>query len=138
MNINVQEIIVLLGPGSGNLVWNIMLYAIFILALISLLVMPDKNLLATLLVAGVMLVAIVAKLSLSVGFGQKPILKECEFGMLVINVAMFVFPLLAAGIIRAKKKAKVVIPLILCAIAGFLFFFMYWLLVQNVQCPTWA
>ncbi|KXK22901.1 MAG: hypothetical protein UZ15_CFX003000791 [Chloroflexi bacterium OLB15] len=138
MNVNVQEILVLLGPGSGDLVWNIMIYAVFFLALISLLLMPDKNLLPTLLVAGVMFAAVVAKLSLSVGFGQRPILKECEFGMLIINIVMFIFPLLAAGILRAKKKAKVVIPLILCAITGFLFFFLYWLLVQNVQCPMWA
>ncbi len=100
--------------------------------------MPDKNLLATLLVAGVMASAVIAKLSLSVSRPMDPILTQCEFGMYLNNLVMFVFPILAAGIIRAKKKAKVVIPLILCAVLGFLFFFGYWFFVQNVLCSVWA
>jgi uncharacterized MnhB-related membrane protein len=123
-NIQLSDILALLGPSTGNPIWNILLYIIFFCALVAMLAMPDKNLLPTLLIAGVMFAAVVAKLSTS---ANPPILESAEFGMLIINVIMFVFPLLAAGLLRAKKKSRVVIPAILCAVFGFVYFFMFWL-----------
>jgi hypothetical protein len=131
MQIDFRTILFLLGPSSGEPIWNILLYATFIFALIATLTMPDKNLLPTLLVAGVMVATVVAKLSLSVRAPMDPIIGPCDFGMLIINAVMLIFPLLAAGLLRAKKKAKVVIPSIFCAIFGFLFFFAYWFVVQR-------
>jgi len=129
-SIDFQQILFLLGPGSGTPIWNILLYIIFFLGLISLLLMPDKNLVPTLLMAAVLLFAVVAKLSLSVSRGQQPILRPAEFGMLVINVGMFALPLLAGGLIRARKS-KATVPAILTGIFGGVYFFMFWFFVQR-------
>lgn len=138
MQITVNEILALLGPARGELLWNILLYANFFLALISLTIMPDKNLRSTLLVTAVLLCAVVVKLSLSVGPRQAPIIGKCDFGMLVLNAIMLAFPLLAAGLVRTRKRTYVFLPLILGGVAGGIFFFAYWVVVQNARCPAWA
>jgi hypothetical protein len=129
--ISLQNILFFLGPASGEPIWNILLYAIFVLALIALLLMPDKNMLSTLLIAGVLLAAVIAKLVLSSGPSGRRILAPTDFGMFILNIIPFVFPMLAIGVLRAKKKAKVVIPSILTAVLGFVYFFMFWLTEQS-------
>lgn len=126
--LNLQDILFLIGPQSGQLGWTILLYIIFIFALITMLVMPDKNLVPTLLIGAVMLCAVVAKLSIS---ARPPILEKKEFGMLIINIIMFTFPLLTAGLVRAKKKGKVVAPAIMTAIFGGVYFFLFWFIEQR-------
>lgn len=133
MNINFQDVIELLKPGTGQvLVWSIFLYIIFFFALITLFLMPNKNMVPTLLVAGVLLFAIVAKLSVSAPNvrGMRPVMRPTDFGMFVINVGMFVFPLIAVGMTRARKN-RTVAPAILTALAGAVYFFLYWLVAQH-------
>lgn len=129
MDINLQEIIRLLGPSSGQPIWNIMLYLIFFLALLTLLLMPDKNLIPTLLIASTLLAALVAKLSISAT--RDPVFEPDSFGQYLVNIVPFVAPILSSGMVRAKKKSKVVVPSILTAIIGGLFFFGFWLVVQR-------
>lgn len=105
-----------------------MLYLIFFFALITMLLMPDKNLTSTLLIGGVLLAALVAKLSIS---ARPPIFKKDEFGMLLLNIVMFVFPLLSAGLIRSRKKGRVIPPAILTGILGGVYFFMFWFVEQR-------
>jgi hypothetical protein len=126
--LTLQSILFLIGPQSGPLGWTIMLYLIFFFALITMFVMPDKNLIPTLLIGGVLLATVVAKLSIS---ARPPLLEKREFGMLIINVVMLIFPLLAAGMIRAKKKGRVIPPAILTAIFGGVYFFMFWFVEQR-------
>jgi hypothetical protein len=132
MDIDFQDIVALLGPGSGQvLLWSIFLYIIFFFALITLLVMPDKNMVPTLLIAGVLLFAIVAKLSVSApNIGSAPILRNREFGMFVINVGMFVFPLIAIGMTRARKN-RAPVPAIITSLTAGVYFFAFWLVAQN-------
>jgi hypothetical protein len=126
--VSLQEILFLLGPTSGQLQWTILLYLIFFFALITMLVMPDKNLLPTLLIAAVLMATVIAKLSLS---SQEPIIPVDGFIMYVLNVSMFVFPLLVAGLVRAKKKGRVVPAAIMTAIFGAVYAFLFWFLVQR-------
>lgn len=126
--LNLQDILFLIGPSSGELIWNILLYIIFFFALITMLVMPDKNLLPTLLIATVLLVTVIAKLSLS---SRQPILQPRELGMLIINAITFIFPLLTAGLVRAKKVGKVVAPAIVTALFGAVYFFLFWFFIQR-------
>jgi hypothetical protein len=105
-----------------------LLYFIFFFALITMLVMPDKNLVPTLLIAAVLIAAVVAKLSLS---ARPPIIRSDDFLMYVLNVSTFVFPLLVAGLVRAKKKGRVVPAAIMTSLFGGVYFFMFWFLVQR-------
>lgn len=130
MDIDFQEIIALLGPGTGQtLIWSIFLYIIFFFGLVTLLTIPDKNMVPTLLLAGVLLFAIVGKLSVTASFNDA-IIKPKDFGMFVINVGMFVFPLIAVGMIRARKS-RATAPALITAFAGAVYFFLYWMIAQQ-------
>ena len=128
--VRLEDIFFLIGPTSGELIWNILLYFIFFFALITMLVMPDKNLIATLLIAAVLLATVVAKLSLS---ADPPIIRSDDFLMYVLNAMTFVFPLLVAGIVRAKKKGRVVPAAIMTSLFGGIYFFIFWFFVQRGQ-----
>jgi hypothetical protein len=114
--VRLEDIFFLIGPTSGELIWNILLYFIFFFALITMLVMPDKNLIAT--------------LSLS---ADPPIIRSDDFLMYVLNAMTFVFPLLVAGIVRAKKKGRVVPAAIMTSLFGGIYFFIFWFFVQRGQ-----
>jgi hypothetical protein len=134
MDINFQDILELLKPGGGQvIIWSIFLYIIFFFALITLLVMPNKNMVPTLLIATVLLFAIVAKLSVSAPNvrGSQPVLRPKEFGMLVINAGMFLFPLIAVGMTRARKN-RTIAPALITSLAGGVYFFAYWFFAQQV------
>jgi len=129
-NIDFQEIVFLLSPGTGQtLIWSIFLYLIFFFGVVTLLSIPDKNMIPTLLMAGVLLFAIVAKLSVT-ATAANAIIKPKDFGMFVINVGMFVFPLITVGMIRARKSKATAPALITSLIAG-VYFFLYWLIAQH-------
>jgi hypothetical protein len=133
MHLNFQDIVTLLAPGSGQvLVWSIFLYLIFFFALITLLVMPDKNMLPTLLVATTLLFAIVGKLSVSAKniSGGRPIIASKDFGMFVINVGMVVLPLIAVGMTRARKN-KTAAPALVTSLIAAVYFFLFWLIAQH-------
>ncbi len=137
MNIELSQVGLLLGLGSGqDLIFSLLLYIIFFLALITMLLLPDKNLVATLLIATVMLCAIVAKLSLASYFvrGADPILSRGEFGMLAINALMFTFPFIVVGVTRKarlKKDVRSGLPSLICGLMGGVYFFLYWLIYQR-------
>jgi hypothetical protein len=50
---------------------------------------------------------------------------------LILNVIMFTFPLLSAGLIRARKKGKVIPPAIITAVVGGVYFFLFWFIEQR-------
>ena len=130
-NIELDDILQLLALGSGiNAVWSIFLYVVFFLALLTLLTMPDKNLVPTLLIATVMLCAVIAKLSLA---SSDPIFRQREFGMMIINVAVGVLPFIVAGMVRrGKTRRSTVQPLaILTGIFGTVYFLMFLIFVQR-------
>src|SRR5664279_3508760 len=133
MHINFHDIITLLSPGTGQiLVWSIFLYIIFFFALITLLNMPDKNMIPTLLIATTLLFSIVGKLSVSAPSvpGSQPIIRSKDFGMFVINVGMVVLPLIAVGMTRARKNRSVA-PAIITALTAMVYFFLFWLVAQH-------
>ncbi len=131
-NINFQQILDLLLPTSQTMIFDIMLYIIFFLSLIALFLMPDKNMVPTLLIAAVLLFAIVAKLSLGAIYGPgEPIFQRTDFGMLVINAGMLTFPLIAVGLTRARKGAKSTPPAVLAALVAGVYFVLFWLIHQR-------
>jgi hypothetical protein len=127
---DIQDALKLLALGSGqDMIWSIMLYVIFFLGLITLFLIPDKNMFPTLLTATVLLLAVVAKVSLA---SSDPILRRREFGMMIINVAMAVLPFIVAGMIRSgKRPSKAPGPAVLGGIVGMIYFFMFWFTQQQ-------
>lgn len=133
--INLNEILnyISLTPAGGlanSTLFSLILYVIFSLALLALVLMPDKNLLPTLLIAGVLLAAVIGKLitaGANIG-GFRP----REFGTLIVNVIPFLFPMLVAGMVRTRKRSNPVVPLgILTGILGGVYFFLFWFFFQR-------
>ncbi len=122
--ISLQEIIQTLLPQSEFLIWDIFLYIIFFLSLITLFMQSDKQILPTLLMAAVLLLTLIAKLSIS---RQIPFQRR-EFAMLIVNCGIFIFPALVAGMTKAKKSRG---PAVLAGLIGFVFMFLYWLIFQR-------
>jgi hypothetical protein len=90
--------------------------------------MPDKNMVPTLLIAVVVLGAVVAKLSIT---ARPPLIPRGDFAMFILNTVLFVFPLLAVGTLRAKKKQNVVIPSIIVSLFAGIYFFLFWFINQR-------
>jgi hypothetical protein len=137
MEINWSQIGQLLSLGSGpEILVSFLLYVVFFLALIGLFLTPDKNLVATLMTATVLLGALVAKLSIAAARvrGVDEIIPLDDIGMLAINAIMFTFPFIVAGITRKARgsgKTKNVLPMIICGLFAGVYFFMFWLLYQR-------
>lgn len=126
--LSVQDIIAALGPNSEpGLIWNILLYLIFFLALATMFMQSDKQLLTTLMMAAVALSAVVDKLQF---IATTPVLGQRGFGTLLLHILIFTFPLVVAGITRAHKSRG---PAILTGILGGIVFFGYWALVQRAR-----
>lgn len=118
--LTVQDILAKLGPRPGiGLIWDIFLYLVFLLAVIVMFMQSDKQLVPTLMAGGVAAMAVIAKLD---------VLAPREFGSLVINAGMFVFPLIIVGITQAKKSQA---PAFLCAVFAGLYFFLFWFVAQR-------
>ena len=115
-----DKILAQLGPSSPpGIIWNILLYIIFFLAVIAMFMQSDKQNIPTILLGAVGAMAVIAKLG---------VFEPKAFGSLVINAGMFVTPFIVAGISKAKKS----IPLcIFTGIVAGLFFFGFWLVLQR-------
>lgn len=119
-NINLQEIIRLLGPNAGlALPWSIFVYIIFFFTLITMLLQGDKALLTTIISAASLLLCVVDKLA---------IFPPDEFGSLVIHAGMFLFPGIVAGMTRDAKSRP---PAIFACIIGAIYFFAFWFFLQR-------
>jgi threonine/homoserine/homoserine lactone efflux protein len=131
--ININDIGTLLGFGSGSdIIWNFGLYVIFFLSLFSMFRMPDKNMVPTLLIGAVLALAVIAKISINARYiGEDPVLTNREFGMFVVNAGMVVFPFVAAGMVRAKKKGPVIGASVLTGIFALVYLLMFGILEQR-------
>jgi hypothetical protein len=136
MDIDFRAILNLLGPGTGQtVIWSVILYVLFFLAMLTLFKVPEKNMIPTLLMGTVLLFIIVAKLSISAP-PRDAIIQKKDFGMCAINIAIGVFPLIAVGMTRttsrvARRSNPAAAPAILTAVVGIIYFFGYWLAVQQ-------
>jgi hypothetical protein len=115
-----DKIISALAPGSGiNIIWSIFLYIIFILAVITMFMQSDKQSSTTLMMGAVGAMAVIAKLG---------IFKPNNLGSLVVNVGMFVIPLIVAGLAKNKKSVG---PAIMTGILSGIYFFAFWFFAQR-------
>jgi ABC-type cobalamin transport system permease subunit len=134
--ITFEQILSYLLPTRGFEFFDIMLYIMFFMALLALFTTPDKNMVPTLLLAGVLLFIIVAKLSTAaIVKPGAPIMGKKDFGMYAINVGMLVFPLIAIGLTRKPKstsKVKNAPFAILGAVLGAVYDFAFWMVHQRV------
>lgn len=126
-----DQIVAAIGPRTGDpqkLMWDIFLYLIFFVALVNMFIIPDKQLMVTILNFIVMAFAVVSKLLV----GNGTLLEVDELPVLVLNVGMFVVPLIMAGALRnvGKKPPNRWPSLIMGALGGG-YFFLFWALEQR-------
>jgi len=118
--ITLQEVLAHLAPRSGvNLIYDIILYLVFVLDLVLMFGQSDKQTITTVMAGGAAALAVIAKLD---------VFRPREFGSLIVNAGMFVLPLLVVGISKAKK----VQPLgVISAVFSAIYFFAFWFFAQR-------
>jgi hypothetical protein len=143
-NIRFEDIGQLLGPRTGtNLLFDIMLYLLFFLGMVNSLLIPDKQLFQTMLNISVVAVAVLSKLLVggtlydNFADGFVYTFPPCDFPVLIMNVWMFVIPLIVAGMLRSVKGKKTnAVPVsILMGLIGGAYFFLFWATKQQ-QCSA--
>lgn len=127
LQVDPQQLLALLGPRSGNeLIFDIMLYITFAIGFITMVLVPDKQLLPSLIMIAVLGLVIVAKLD------YLTLLEPTDLPVLAINVGIFVFPLIVAGMVRSRKGTpRAMWPAVLTGLAGGGYFFLFWALAQR-------
>lgn len=135
-DINFQDILDALGPRSGvALLYDILLYLIFFFGLINTFLIPDKQIGVTVMNFTVMGLALASKLLIEVEGNPNPsaILVPTDFAVLPINVAIFVIPLLMAGMLRSVKgkRSNAMFPALIMGLMGGAYFFLFWAQEQN-------
>jgi len=119
-NLTVQQVLAHLAPRGGvNLLYDILLYIIFVLDLILMFGQSDKQTITTIMAGGAAALAVIAKLDV---FAPK------AFGSLIVNAGMFILPLLVFGMSRAKKVKPVGI---ISGVLSAIYFFAFWLISQR-------
>jgi len=129
-DLDVNDIIEALGPREGrDLLWDILLYLIFLLGFVLMFLIPDKQLFPALLNFLVMGLAVISKLLV----GQGRTIEPGDLPVLVLNVGMFVLPLIIAGMVRSVKgkPSKAIIPAVIQGMVGGGYFFLFWALEQR-------
>ena len=137
-DVNFKDILTALGPRSGqDLLFDILLYTIFFIGLVNSFLIPDKQLMASLLNFLVMGIAVVSKLL--IGYPpDDPLLTPTDSPVLILNVAVFVIPLIIAGSLRSYKgkRTKAMMPAIFQGLIGGTYFFLFWALLQRNSSDT--
>lgn len=122
-----QQILARLAPRAGmDLLLDLLLYTVFGIGFVTMILVPDKQLLPSLLMLGVIMAALIAKL-------QYVGINICDLATFAINVFMFAIPMLVAGMVRGRagKTPKALWPAILTGVVGGMYFFLFWLLYQQ-------
>jgi hypothetical protein len=129
-----QQILARLAPRAGmDLVLDLLLYTVFGIGFVTMILVPDKQMLPSLLMLGVIMAALIAKL-------QYVGINICDLATFAINVFMFAIPMLVAGMVRGRagKTPKALWPAVLTGVIGGLYFFVFWALYQQscaFNCP---
>jgi hypothetical protein len=129
-----QQILARLAPRTGtDLILDLMLYTLFGIGFITMILVPDKQMLPSILMLGVIMAALIAKL-------QYVGINVCDLATFAVNVFMFAIPMLVAGMVRGRsgKTPKALWPAVLTGLIGGMYFFMFWALYQQscaYNCP---
>lgn len=131
-DISVDDIIDAIGPRDGEeLIWDILLYLIFFLSIVTMFLIPDKQLTATLLNFTVLFLAVISKLLVSTEPGA--FISPCDLPVLGINAGLFALPLIMAGMVRTRKVGNppAMITGIATGLMGGGYFFLFWFMAQQ-------
>lgn len=137
-DINMDDIVNAIGPRTGrDLLWDVMLYLLFFLALINMFILPDKQLFVTILNFVVMGATIISKLLVGTETTTDRMIEPTSLVVLVLNVGVFVVPLIMAGMLRAVrgKRPKAVIVCVIMGLLGGAYFFLFWAMEQRNYVP---
>lgn len=130
-DLDFQDIVDALGPRDGNeLIFDLLLYAIFFMGMLNMFLIPEKQLFPAILNFIVIGLAVVSKLL--VGDEPNSTIKPDDFATLIFNSGMFVLPLVTAGMVRSRFGTPK--AMITCAITGLIgggYFFVFWSLAQR-------
>ncbi len=98
-----QDIWRIIGP--TNMPWDIFIYILFFLSIVVVITIPDKNMQPNVVMWIVLLAVVVDKVRGSTGGDViLPGFDDRGFGTLMTHVIIAIFPFIAAGLIRGRKR----------------------------------
>lgn len=111
---------------------DVLLYTMFFLNLIAFFMQDDKQIAATMLMGLALLANVVGKLSTYYIGRRNPIeyFDENHLTMLIVNSAIFVIPIIVAGMSKAKKPKPLTI---ISGVLGGVYFGLFWFFFQFTQ-----
>lgn len=145
----IQQVLAVVGPRTSatcgnpntrpecNALWDwVFIYPLFFLAIITMGQQSDKQLLTTLIMAAVLMLIVLAKLGPGrvIDASLDPDILAFPRGLLwfVFNAGVFVFPLIVAGMTKAKKSVPFAI---IGGVWGGVYFFAFWFIAQRCAGP---
>jgi hypothetical protein len=138
-DLSFDDIIETLKPRSGRgLIYDLLLYAIFIIAFINQFLIPDKQLPMTILNFTILGLAIAIKLLVVIpvtpcSYVYNATLQPNDYPIFFMNIWLVIAPLLIAGGLRKVKgkSSSAVAPAILTFILAAIYFFFFWVSEQG-------
>ena len=111
-----------------DFIWGWFLYAIIVLSVVVLLMQKRGDLQITIFMSIPILAALIDKVAVTpAGSAQGP-LDRTLFVTFAMRIAMFVFPLITAGMTKWEKSR---LPAILCGTTALIYMFMRWFFEQR-------
>ena len=134
-----RQVVNSIGPSNDTLIWDISLYVLFFLNLITLLMLPDGSTMNTMLTI-IVLVSLFIDKTYAFGYMIDPgpyDPKTCHekifVGTYLIRAAMFVIPLTVAA---STDEGKVRATGVIAGIGGAIYLFLRWFMQQrDVKAP---
>ncbi len=126
-NLNISDLLRYLRPDASSVVpvyLSYILYAIFVLAFVTLFIVPDKQANLGYMMIAVLMAAFLVKVQF---------FYICGLITLVLNIVMLVVPLLVGGMSRGVpgKPPRSMYLGILTGLLGAAYFFLFWVAVQS-------
>jgi hypothetical protein len=122
-DIDFDEMLDRLKPGTKgeDPIFGILLYGIFIIGVINMALIPDKQMLASMLNVTVLALALIFKLLVGdKAVYQSALLEPTDFVTFFLAVGLFVIPFIMAGMLRSHKgkSSKAILPAIFQGLIG--------------------
>ena len=134
-DIYLSDVLSKLGPRGGeDLLFDILLYTIFFVGMVNTALIPEKQLLASMLNFLVLGMVVVSKLVVGT-IENESVVEPDHLLTLPLHAGIFVVPLITAGMVRSHKgkASKAIIPAIFMGLLGGAYFFLFWSL-QTRRC----
>lgn len=120
--LTLKEVLARLSPLEPNFLIGFSLYFIFILLIITMMLQRKSNLNITLLLSAAIMCGLIDKVATGA------VINPRTFGVYALRIAMFIAPMIVAGMTRSPKSR---LPAIIASLSAGAYMFLRWFFEQS-------